>query len=127
MIGRMMNENLQREHVSEGVVEEVVSRRDAVIAQGDGTELPGNPNSVIHHFIKIKMSISDCLRRRLELNRIERIVINDFIRINQWLIIRLRRRLELNRFERIVRDTDTRRADRVSPHLEHPPADELMN
>ena len=95
MIRRVMNENLQGEHVSEGVVEEVVSRRDAVVAEGDGTELPGNQNSVIHHFIKIKMSISDCLRRRLELNR----------------------------FERIMRDADTRRADRVSPHLEHPTAD----
>ena len=42
-----MTDNLQGEHVSEGVVEEVVSRRDAVIAQGDGTELPGNPNFLI--------------------------------------------------------------------------------
>ena len=53
MIGRMMNENLQREHVSEGVVEEVVSRRDAVIAEGDGAKLPGDPNFVINYFLKI--------------------------------------------------------------------------
>ena len=46
-----MDTCLQREHVREGVVEEVVTRRDAVIAQGDGTELPGDPNSVIHNFI----------------------------------------------------------------------------
>ena len=69
-----MDTCLQREHVREGVVEEVVARRDAVIAQGDGTELPGGPSSFIHHFIQMKLSIGGCLRRRLELDRIERLV-----------------------------------------------------
>ena len=92
-----MDTCLQREHVREGVVEEVVARRDAVIAQGDGTELPRDPSSFIHHFIQMKLSIGGCLRRRLELDRIER----------------------------LVRDADARGADRVAPHLEHPPVGSL--
>jgi len=54
-----MNENLQGEHVSEGVVEEVVSRRDAVVAEGDGAELPGNPNFLIAHSLP-RVTVPNC-------------------------------------------------------------------